>query len=39
MRLFQTQPKWAALNRTEELEKNEVRKSYVNARAKGFVTG
>ncbi|KAL9584230.1 MAG: hypothetical protein Q9212_002259 [Teloschistes hypoglaucus] len=31
MRLFQNQPKWAALNRSEETEKNEVRKKYVHA--------
>ena len=36
MRLFQTQPKWAALNRGDETEKNEVRKSYVLARTQGF---
>ncbi|CAF9919162.1 1,2-dihydroxy-3-keto-5-methylthiopentene dioxygenase [Imshaugia aleurites] len=36
MRLFQTQPKWAALNRSEETEANECRKNYVRARAAGF---
>ncbi|KAM0804078.1 1,2-dihydroxy-3-keto-5-methylthiopentene dioxygenase [Usnea florida] len=36
MRLFRTQPKWAALNRSEGTEANEVRKNYVNSRAQGF---
>ncbi|MCJ1456154.1 1,2-dihydroxy-3-keto-5-methylthiopentene dioxygenase [Mycoblastus sanguinarius] len=36
MRLFQTQPKWAALNRNEETEVNDFRKNYVRARAQGF---
>lgn len=36
MRLFQTLPKWAALNRGEETEENQFRKDYVLARAKGF---
>ena len=36
MRLFQKQPKWAALNRSAETEKNEIRKAYVQARMKGF---
>lgn len=36
MRLFQNQPKWAALNRGEETEVNEARKAYVLARAQGF---
>lgn len=36
MRLFQTQPKWAALNRGEETEENEIRKNYVRARTLGF---
>ncbi len=36
MRLFQTQPKWAALNRGEETEMNQFRKDYVLARGKGF---
>ncbi|KAF6233947.1 hypothetical protein HO173_007777 [Letharia columbiana] len=36
MRLFQTQPKWAALNRSGETEVNEFRKNYVSARARGF---
>jgi len=36
MRLFQTQPKWAALNRNEETELNQFRKNYVQARAQRF---
>ena len=36
MRLFQTEPKWAALNRSDETEGNEVRKKYVRARTEGF---
>ena len=36
MRLFQTQPKWAALNRSEETESNPFREEYLRARAKGF---
>ncbi|KAL9074601.1 MAG: hypothetical protein Q9161_002194 [Pseudevernia consocians] len=36
MRLFQTQPKWAALNRSDGTEDNEFRKKYVNARTQGF---
>lgn len=36
MRLFQTQPKWAALNRGEDTESNQFRKNYVQARAQGF---
>lgn len=36
MRFFQTQPQWAALNRSEDTEKNGFRKAYVLARAKGF---
>ncbi|KAI4256630.1 MAG: hypothetical protein LQ352_002020 [Teloschistes flavicans] len=31
MRLFQKQPKWAALNRSEETDNNAVRKKYVHA--------
>ena len=37
MRLFKTQPKWAALTRSEETEVNEFRKEYVRARAQGFL--
>lgn len=37
MRLFQTQPKWAALNRSEETDANKVRKDYVLARTRGFM--
>lgn len=29
MRLFQEEPKWTALNRSEELEANEFRKQYM----------
>jgi len=36
VRLFQTNPKWAALNRGEETEANPLRKAYVEARSKGF---
>lgn len=36
MRLFQTQPKWASLNRSEETESNQFRKDYLQARAQGF---
>jgi len=36
VRLFQNSPKWAALNRGVETEKNPFRKAYVNARRKGF---
>ena len=32
MRLFQTEPKWAALNRSDETEKNPVRMDYVRMR-------
>lgn len=32
MRLFQNQPKWTALYRGEESEKNDVRKAYLAAR-------
>lgn len=32
MRLFQTNPKWAALNRSDETEANQVRKNYLLAR-------
>ncbi|KAI4261657.1 MAG: hypothetical protein L6R42_003143 [Xanthoria sp. 1 TBL-2021] len=36
MRLFQDQPKWAALYRGKETEKSDVRKAYLSARAAGF---
>ncbi|KAI4090313.1 MAG: hypothetical protein L6R37_007906 [Teloschistes peruensis] len=39
MRLFQNQPKWAALNRSEETEKNEVRKKYMDAVQTGRFAG
>jgi len=36
VRLFQTNPKWAVLNRGEETDANPIRKAYVEARGKGF---
>lgn len=36
MRLFQTQPKWAALDRCEGTEKNQFRKDYLFARSEGL---
>ncbi|KAI4255906.1 MAG: hypothetical protein L6R42_006502, partial [Xanthoria sp. 1 TBL-2021] len=36
LRLFQDQPKWAALYRGEETEKSGVRKAYLSGRAAGF---
>ncbi|KAL8670946.1 MAG: hypothetical protein Q9168_004529 [Polycauliona sp. 1 TL-2023] len=36
MRLFKDQPKWAALYRSEETDKSEVRKAYLSARTAGF---
>lgn len=36
MRLFQTNPKWAALNRGEETDGYPIRKAYVEGRSKGF---
>jgi len=36
VRLFQTNPKWAALNRGEETDGNSLRKAYVEARSEGF---
>ena len=34
-RLFQTQPKWAALNRGEETDANDYRKNYKHAISNG----
>ena len=34
-RLFQTQPKWAALNRGEETDANDYRKNYKRAISNG----
>lgn len=31
-RLFQSEPKWAALNRSAETETNEIRKKYLSSR-------
>ncbi|KAI4240963.1 MAG: hypothetical protein L6R40_004843 [Gallowayella cf. fulva] len=36
MPLFKTLPKWTALYRSEETDKNEVRRAYLEARARGF---
>ena len=36
MRLYQKEPKWASLNRSEETERNEIRKNYVRERERGF---
>ena len=36
MRLFQTSPQWAALNRSDETEVNPYRKAYIEAREKDY---